>query len=82
MVDSTVLQHQLDRYRAYFRDHSGQLELLSESADELLRMVAAYILADLTLERHIVVLSDEQFGQLMAHPAQAGAPVDEARATA
>ena len=63
---NATLQQQLNRFRRYFRDHSGQLELLAESGDPLLRRMAAYVLMDLTLERRIVVLSDEQFEQLTA----------------
>ena len=67
MDDSNAtLQQQLNRFRGYFRDHSGQLELLAESGDPLLRRMAAYVLMDLTLERRVVVLSDEQFEQLTA----------------
>ena len=60
----TTLQQQLYQFRRYFRDQSGQIELLAESADPLLRRLATYVLMDLTLERRIVVLSDEQFEQL------------------
>ena len=63
---NATLQQQLNRFRSYFRHHSGQLELLAESGDPLLRRMAAYVLMDLTLERRIVVLSDEQFEQLTA----------------
>ncbi len=63
-ASNAMLQQQLNHFRGYFRDHSGQLELLAESADPLLRRMAAYVLMDLTLERRIVVLSDEQFEQL------------------
>ena len=63
---NATLQQQLNRFRHYFRTHSGQLELLAESGDPLLRRMAAYVLMDLTLERRIVVLSDEQFEQLTA----------------
>ncbi len=61
-----TLQQQLNRFRTYFRDQSGHLELLAESADPLLRRMAAYVLMDLTLERRVVILSDEQFEQLTA----------------
>jgi hypothetical protein len=70
--EDTALQAQLDQFRAYFRDHDGELELLAESADELLRMMAAYVLVDLTLERHVLLLSDRQLQDLMSY-----APAEE-----
>lgn len=66
---ATVLQVQLDQFRAYFRDNAGQLEIMAESGDPLLRMVAAYVLVDLTLERRVVMLDDEQFETLTGYTA-------------
>ena len=74
--DAAALQAQLDQFRAYFRDHAGQMELLAESADTLLRMMATYVLMDLTLERHVLTLSDRQFEEMLGH-----SPSEEADAT-
>jgi len=66
---ATVLQAQLDQFRAHFRDNAGQLELVAESGDTLLRMMAAYVLVDLTLERRVVMLDDDQFETLTGYTA-------------
>ena len=63
--DAAALQAQLDQFRGYFRDHAGQIELLAESADALLRMMATYVLMDLTLERHVLTVSDRQFERIV-----------------
>ena len=65
--EHALLQSQLDQYRALFRDRRGHLALLSLSADPLLRALAEYALIDLTLERHVVMLGDEQLENLLGY---------------
>ncbi|MHC4563549.1 MAG: hypothetical protein ACYS8X_12350 [Planctomycetota bacterium] len=65
--EHALLQSQLDQYRALFRDHRGHLAMLSLSGDPLLRALAEYALIDLTLERHVVMLGDEQLESLLGY---------------